>query len=187
MSTDFQYLKEKVNQINSQNQTSQEWFKQVSKKAKAQADLNSLQNQISNFAKTEADFKKDYDNFAYNWNNSDAANDILIKTRNYYAEAEWISEQLKKYGDSYKKQFGEENYNTLYNTIDNIVKNKGAVLKDFQNKTKLYSNYKSADEYNKAKRKYQLDTKYDRFKTFEDYDKYYNSGNFEQADTPQDE
>lgn len=70
---------------------------------------------------------------------------------------------------------------------DELLKKLNEISGSVVDQSNLYSQYKDADDYNKAKRKYQLDTKYGRLKTHEDYEKYYKSGNFEQANLPQDE
>ena len=112
---------------------------------------------------------------------------LISDIQKYFSEAESLKNDLIANSDAYKQAIGEDNYKKIQTQIDNILNTKEGTVSSHKKRAQLYGQYDTAEDYNNAKRNYQLDTKYSRLKTFEDYDKYIKSGNFEQADMPQDE
>ena len=112
---------------------------------------------------------------------------LISDIQKYFSEAESLKNDLIANSDAYKQALGEDNYKKIQTQIDNILNTKEGTVSSHKKRAQLYGQYDTAEDYNNAKRNYQLDTKYSRLKTFEDYDKYIKSGNFEQADMPQDE
>lgn len=158
-------------------QPSESKWREYGNQIKAANSLEGLRQRVSNLYTSGKGLEGGAAEFLSGWKDEQASNAFYSSAGHYYAEAESIKNQLESNAKEYKKIMGDKNYKTLYDSLNDAVNSKGKTLKNYKDWIDVYSQFKTADDYDKAKREYGYYTKY-QGKTYDDISKHLASDDY---------
>lgn len=150
---------------------------QFTSEAKDKALYNVLQNRLNALNETAKTVSKDYEMLGKNWMDTNTSNAYAKRSNEYYLEVDSTRKYLQDNANDFKKILGQENYDKVYGDLDNVLKGKAKADNYISNVVNIYSQYETAEDYNKAKREYGYSVKY-QGKTYDDISKYLSSDDY---------
>lgn len=116
--------------------------------------------------------------YSNKWLDSAGQQEYLKTQKAYYNNVNSIKSKLENSVDLYKSVLGEKGFNTLYTNLQNELNNQATTMANIENQFNLYSKFKTADEYNNAKKASGYYMKSQRFKTAEEVEEYLKSDQY---------